>query len=250
VASNLFWIARPTLINRKRAARWFGTITGMTSDDNLLASAKMRVDALRASLEAHEGEPVRLIETHISWVLLAGTLAYKLKKPVRLPFLDFTTLAARRHFCGEELRLNRRLAASLYLDVVEVRAGPEGPAFGGTGPLLDFAVRMRRFPDGALWSERLAAGTLEPRHIDTMAQRLAEFHRDAAVARADSPFGTAAVHERVTHALIDAVDTWLHSSATPKLDVDWPTLRGWLRKQLVSLAPVWEARPRARRGGG
>src|SRR5580765_3569358 len=102
---------------RKRVAHRLGTIRGMKSDDDLLASARRRVDALRTSLESKDAQSVRLIETHISWVLLAGTLAYKLKKPVRLPFLDFTTLAARRRFCDEELRLNRRLAPSLYLDV-------------------------------------------------------------------------------------------------------------------------------------
>ena len=154
----------------------------MSPNDDPLASARDRVSALRSSLEARDGRPVRLVETHISWVLLADSLAYKLKKPVRLPFLDFTTLASRRRFCEEELRLNRRLAPSLYLDVVDVCDSPAGPMFGGAGRVLDVAVRMRRFPDGALWSERLAEGTLAPRHVDSMAQRLSEFHRDAAVA--------------------------------------------------------------------
>ena len=62
-------------------------------------------------LEKTEGAPVRLIETHISWLFIAGALAYKLKKPVHLPFLDFRTLASRRHFCEEELRLNLRFCA-------------------------------------------------------------------------------------------------------------------------------------------
>jgi aminoglycoside phosphotransferase family enzyme/predicted kinase len=131
--------------------------------------------------------------------------------------------------------------------VVEVRAEPAGPVFGGTGPLLDVVVRMRRFPDGALWSEMLAAGTLGPRHIDAMAQRLVAFHRDAAAAPVDSPFGTANVHERVTRGLIDAIDTWLASPATPTLDIGWPVLRAWLSKQLISLAPLWEERRRAGR---
>ena len=87
--------------------------------------------------------PVRLVETHISWVLLAESLAYKLKKPVQLAVLDFTTLAARRRFCEEEVRLNRRLAPALYLDVVEVCDSPQGPTFGGVGPVVDVAVRMR-----------------------------------------------------------------------------------------------------------
>ena len=159
-----------------------------------LAVARARVSELRTLLQTSESQPVRLVETHISWVLLADALAYKIKKPVRLPFLDFSTLAARRRYCDEELRLNRRLAPSLYLDVVNIRDSPDGPRFGGVGRVLEVAVCMRRFPDGALWSEKLIAGSLAPRHIDAMAQRLSDFHREAAVAPPGSAFGSAAIH--------------------------------------------------------
>ena len=163
---------------------------------DLLVRARERMVGLRASLQAFDSAPVRLVVTHISWVLLSESLAYKLKKPARLAFLDFTTLAARRHFCEEEVRLNRRLAPALYLDVVNVCDSPQGPTFGGRGPVLDVAVRMRRFPDGALWSEMLAEGTLGSCHIDALAQRLADFHRDAAVAPTGSVLGSAASHQK------------------------------------------------------
>ncbi len=215
----------------------------MSSEDVLTALARERVEALRASLEAQERKPVRLVETHISWVLLADTLAYKLKKPVRLPFLDFTTLDARRRYCEKELRLNRRLAPSLYLDVTEVRQGPAGPCFGGDGPVLDVAVCMRRFPDGALWSEMAAINALEPRHIDSMAQRLAVFHRDAAVAPSDSVFGSATVRERVTHRLIEAMDSSADEAVAAAAS-DRSELRAWLVQQMQSLGPLWEARRR------
>ena len=243
-------------------------MTDMQTDDDALAVARERVAALRASLEASEGRPVRLVETHISWVLLADALAYKLKKPVRLPFLDFTTLAARRRFCAEELRLNRRLAPSLYLGVVDVCDSPEGPRFGGVGRVLDVAVRMRRFPDGALWSEMLAAGTLAPRHIDALAQRLSDFHRDVAVAPPGSAFGSAASHERATRRLIDGVEAGRTEGAFARtvarrassrlagphdvrrvrpssgMDIDWLALRAWLDGQQQALAPLWEQRQR------
>ena len=221
-------------------------MSDMPPDDDALAlvQARERVAALRAGLEASEGQPVRLVETHISWLLLADSLAYKLKKPVRLPFLDFTTLAARRRFCEEELRLNRRLAPSLYLDVVDVCDSPEGPRFGGVGRVLDVAVRMRRFPDGSLWSEKLAAGTLAPSHIDAMAQRLNDFHRDAAVAPPDSAFGSAASHERTTQRLIEGVEAWRTEAASPDMNIDWPALRAWLGGQLQALAPLWAERRR------
>ena len=190
---------------------------------------------------------MRLVETHISWVLLTDTLAYKLKKPVRLPFLDFTTLAARRHFCEEELRLNRRLAPSIYIDVAEVRESPEGPRFGGVGRVLDVAVRMRRFPDGALWSEMLAAGTLAAHHIDAMAQRLSDFHRDVAVAPPGTTFGSADVHRRTTRGLIDGIEACDGDGASRSVDVEWPTLRAWLSGQCQTLASLWEERRRSGR---
>ena len=185
---------------------------------------------------------VRLVETHISWVLLAESLAYKLKKPVQLAFLDFTTLAARRRFCEEELRLNRRLAPALYLDVVDVCDSPQGPTFGGVGPVVDVAVRMRRFPDGALWSEMLAEGTLASHHIDALAQRLADFHRDAAVAAPGSVFGSAAGRERVTQGLIDAIGARHDETEASESAIDWPALRAWLDRQQKALTPLWAAR--------
>jgi len=217
----------------------------VTPDDEVLAVARKRVMALRASLEASEGRPVRLVETHISWVLLTDSLAYKLKKPVRLPFLDFMTLPARRRFCEEELRLNRRLASSLYIDLADVCDGPQGPRFGGAGQVLDVAVRMHRFPDGALWSEMLVEGTLAAGHIDAMAQRLADFHRDAAVATPGSAFGSAPSHERVTQGIIDAIEAIearRTETAAPGPGIDWPTLRAWLGRQREALAPLWAAR--------
>lgn len=106
------------------------------------------------------GEAARLIETHISWVLLAGEFAYKIKKPLDLGFLDYSTLALRRHFCEEELRVNRRYAPQLYLDVVAVTAGADGAGIGGNGTVLDYAVRMRRFPDDALLCDAAARGAV------------------------------------------------------------------------------------------
>ncbi len=202
----------------------------------------VRVAALRARLEADGGGPVRRVETHVSWLLLGPARAYKLKKPVRLAFLDFSTLAARRHCCEEELRLNRRLAPSIYLGVDAVREGPGGPAFGdGPGPVVDFAVRMRRFPDGALWSERLAAGTLATAEVDALARRLADFHRDAPAAAPESGFGTPAVQARVTRGVAAGID------AVRGGDAEWPGLRGWLLGRAAALAPLWRARRRAGR---
>jgi aminoglycoside phosphotransferase family enzyme len=99
---------------------------------------------------------VELIETHISRVFLAGEYAYKVKKPVALAFLDFSTLEARRFYCEEELRLNRRTAPDLYLAVVPITSGPGGVRVAGDGEPVEYAVEMRRFPQEAL-ADSLAA---------------------------------------------------------------------------------------------
>ena len=138
----------------------------------------------------HPVARVRLLETHISWVLLTGEWAYKVKKPVNLGFLDFSTLESRRHFCAEELRLNRRLAPQIYESVVEIRGTPERPRVEGAGPVLEYAVKMREFPQDALASALVAHGALSTHHVDLLAQRIAEFHSDASLAGASTAFGT------------------------------------------------------------
>ncbi|MCE9661695.1 MAG: AAA family ATPase [Burkholderiales bacterium] len=217
----------------------------MSDEAEAEATARARVSALRAALEAQEKAPVRLIETHISWVLLGTREAWKIKKPVCLPFLDFTALADRRRFCEEELRLNRRLAPELYLDVVALRDGPAGPCLGGQGTIVDFAVRMRRFPDGALWSERLAAEALHAGDIDAFARRLAGFHREAAVAPPSLGFGGAPTQERVTRRLITGIDTWQRSLVVAS--GDWPDLRAWLDAERERLEDHWPLRLRSER---
>jgi aminoglycoside phosphotransferase family enzyme/predicted kinase len=142
---------------------------------------------------AHFGnrcERVRLLETHISYVLLTGAYAYKIKKAIQLGFLDFSTLAARRFYCEQELRLNRRLAPALYLDVVAITGSTALPEIGGSGPILDYAVKMREFPQQSLLSNVLDRNALTTEHIDHLAAIVARFHGQIAVAAADSSFGT------------------------------------------------------------
>jgi aminoglycoside phosphotransferase family enzyme/predicted kinase len=115
------------------------------------------IDGLReARAFPHPAGPVRVVETHISWVLLTGDFAYKIKKPLDLGFLDYSTLALRQRFCEEELRVNRRYAPELYLDVVAITASADGPEIGGAGKVIEYAVRMRQFPDDALLADVVA----------------------------------------------------------------------------------------------
>jgi len=132
---------------------------------------------------------VERIETHISWVFLTGSYAYKVKKAVDFGFLDFTTLAARRRFCEEELRLNRRLAPALYLEVVPITGSADAPVVGGFGEPLEYAVKMREFAQDALASRILARGELTGADIDLLAEKVAAFHAVVGVAGLESVFG-------------------------------------------------------------
>lgn len=141
------------------------------------------------ALYGHPAEPITLLETHISSVLLAGDYAYKLKKPYSLGFLDFTTLEARRYFCEEELRLNRRLAPDLYLGVVAITGSIDAPHFDGTGAAIEYAVKMRRFPQESLLSNVLARGELHAEQLDRLAQRIAAFHSALPAAESSQAYG-------------------------------------------------------------
>jgi uncharacterized protein len=173
----------------------------------------------------------QLVETHISWVLLLPDCAYKVKKPVRLPFLDYGTLERRRHFCEEEVRLNRRFAPTLYLGVSRLTGTPEAPAFDGQGPTLDYAVRMRRFPDEALFSVRADAGTLSPQDMDQAAATLAELHAGAPAVTEPAP---ATLGERSASALAGC--SGLFAPA------DRDALARCIAQQASEVHPLWQLR--------
>ncbi len=130
-----------------------------------------------------------LMETHISWVLLTGDYVYKIKKPVNFGFLDYSSLEQRAHFCAEEVRLNRRLAPSMYLDVIPVRGNLESPTLQGDGPIIEYLVKTRQFRQQDLLGNMQREGRLENRHIDELANTLSRFHAQIAHATSDMPHG-------------------------------------------------------------
>jgi len=142
------------------------------------------------ALYPHPVEAFQVIETHISWVILTGPYAYKLKKPMNFGFLDFTKLEDRGHFCNEELRLNQRLTKDLYLEVLPITGTAEAPQFGGDGPVIEYALKMRQFPQSQLLSTLQANGELTSAHIDEMAKQIAHFHLSAPKVPQEHPAGT------------------------------------------------------------
>ncbi|MFN6540649.1 MAG: AAA family ATPase [Nostoc sp. EkiNYC01] len=124
-------------------------------------------------------ESIQLIQTHASYVLLAGNYAYKLKKPVNFGFLDFSTLEKRQHFCQEELRLNQRGAAELYLEVLPITLVGEQYQLGGTGEAAEYVLKMRQFPQESLLSALFEAGKLNETHLDNLGRVVAQYHSQA-----------------------------------------------------------------------
>jgi aminoglycoside phosphotransferase family enzyme/adenylate kinase family enzyme len=138
----------------------------------------------------HPVTQIQLIETHISWVLLTGQYAYKIKKNVQFDFLDFSTLDKRHFYCQEELRFNSRFAPQLYLQVVPITGSAEHPQMNGSGEIIEYAVQMQQFDDRQLLSHIADRGELSPAMIDQLAELAAEFHRQAACDTSSSHFGT------------------------------------------------------------
>jgi aminoglycoside phosphotransferase family enzyme/predicted kinase len=158
----------------------------------------MELDRLIAALSlpsayADAPSPVVVHQTHISAVFLAGPFAYKIKKPVSFGFLDFSTLERRLHFCREEVRLNRRLAPSVYLGVVSVTRDGAALRLEGDGELVEWAVKMVRLPDEASLGRRLQSGDAGPPLVEALARRLAAFHAAAEGGPRVAAFGRFAV---------------------------------------------------------
>ena len=183
--------------------------------------------------------PVTLMETHASWVLLAGDHAWKIKKPITLPFLDYGTLDKRRACCEAELRLNRRYAPELYLDVVAIAGTPDAPRLDGTGTAIEYAVRMRRFTEAMRLDHIAARNELLPAHMSLLAAEIADFHRDAAVAPADSRFGTP---DRV---LAPALENFAELCALMPADADrqrLAALQEWTHREFKLRRHIFAAR--------
>ncbi|MCX8048029.1 MAG: AAA family ATPase [Methylohalobius sp.] len=144
---------------------------------------------LKPSVYDHPTTSIRCLETHISWIILTGPYAYKIKKPVNLGFLDFSTLDKRHFYCWEELRLNRRLAPQLYLAVVAITGDPSSPRIGGGGQILEYAVKMRQFNRHHLLAALAERGELTETHLEVLAEKIARFHQSVPQATARDPYG-------------------------------------------------------------
>ncbi len=205
----------------------------MTPDDSLTLLRSLQDPRLYPHPVTH----FDLRETHISWVLLTGPFAYKIKKPVNFGFVDFSSLAQRRMFCHEEIRLNQRSAPDIYVDVLRISGTPEHPRLDGHGEPFEFAVKMRQFPADATLDHALAR--IRPEQVDQLARDIAAFHHNSAGADPDTIFGAPGVIARVLAEVFDQIPSHgPFSKHRPSME----NLRHWLTRFLAAHAGDFEQR--------
>jgi aminoglycoside phosphotransferase family enzyme len=203
---------------------------------------------------------VELVQTHGAWVLLAGDFAYKIKKPVRFAFMDFGTLAARRHACETEIRVNRRFqqhdrpATQLYRGVLPIVGTPENPRWGTPGAndrqAIEFAVQMHRFDEAMRLAHLCQRGALTAAHVAGLAQRMAAFQARAAVAGPTQPWGHAAAAMRWPRENFSTLRTALPG---PDDAAQVRALSEWAEQCFVAIEPLLSRRRqkgRVREGHG
>ncbi len=189
----------------------------------------------------HPAVERELIETHISWVILAGDYVYKIKKPVNLGFLDFSTLEKRHFCCAEELRLNRRLAPEIYLAVVGIGGTAERPKLDTDEGVFEYAVKMHRFPQEAQLDRVLQRGELSAAMIDVFARMVAEFHQHAAQATAESEFGEPQqVWQPMAENFVQIREHLHDRHRAERLNL----LEQWSRERYQGLLPILQRRKR------
>lgn len=188
----------------------------------------------------HPTASIQVIETHISWILLTGEFAYKIKKPLDLGFLDFSTLDKRLAACREEVRLNRRTAPDIYIDVVPITGTPEAPRVNGEGEAFEYAVKMRQFPAEATLDRLDAEGGMRAQHVEVIAATLARFHlEDCDKAGDDSPWGTPEGVWKPVAQNFAQIAPHLESAADRDL---LDALSRWSEAEHTRLAPLMAAR--------
>lgn len=186
-------------------------------------------------------DPVEIKETHISWVLLAGEHAFKIKKPVNFGFLDFSTLKLRKEACEEEIRINQRYSPDLYIEVVPITGPVNEPELCGDGPIIEYAVKMRRFPAGQLFDQLALSGQLFPKHILDLATLVATFH--ARIPREREAFGRSRLDR--TQGFIEANFITISSSLNDEAELAaLKTLHDWTHQQQAQLEPLLLGRSR------
>lgn len=194
---------------------------------------------MRPEAYPHPVRSVELVQTHISWVLLTGDLAYKVKKPVSLGFIDASSLEKRHALCEEELRLNRRFAPQLYLSVVPIGGAPDDPRIGSSRDVFEYAVSMRQFDRTQELASLLVRGETLTTEIERLARCLGRFHELASREPPDASCGTFA---RMSATMLENLAALGEQPGRPADVARLARLDEWTRDSLAHARPIMEAR--------
>ncbi|NIV17864.1 MAG: AAA family ATPase [Woeseiaceae bacterium] len=192
----------------------------------------MRIESLLTEdAYPHRVDNLRLLDTHISWIVLTGPFAYKIKKPLKLEFLDYSSLEQRKHYCEEELRLNHRWAPELYVEVVPITGDAGKPRIGGEGKPIEYAVKMVQFPQSAQLDVQLEDGLLDEPDLMLVAEMIADKHASATVCDRLTVDDARRLVEHPMLANIEHLESYLPAG-------DMQALASWTRDNLETLWPA------------
>ncbi|MEB3293195.1 MAG: AAA family ATPase [Synechococcales bacterium] len=184
-------------------------------------------------------EPIQLFQTHVSYVLLTGEFVYKLKKPVNFGFLDFSTLEKRQHFCQEELRLNARGAAKLYLEVVPIAQAGDDFTLGTAGDVVEYAVKMQQFPQETLLSEMFDRSLLTEGLVIDLAKELALFHSKSQTDDYIRSFGTV---EKIRQAFDENYDQSVGYIDRAQTQAQWDATKAYTDRFFAENGSIFQSR--------
>lgn len=195
---------------------------------------------LNRNLYPHTIEQFQIIETHLSWVILTGKFAYKIKKPLNLGFQDYTTLENRKKYYELELQLNKRTAPGIYQHIVPITGTHENPEFNGKGPIIEYAIVMKEFPQGSLLSNLAKNNLLNTDTISKLSSIIAQFHQSIETCPQSYIYGTP---ENILQPILDNF-TQLKESKDPKVLDTIQQIEDWNNMAYPSLKPILETRKR------
>lgn len=202
----------------------------MHNRKSLQHDSQSLIEALKnPDIYDHPVSSFTILETHISWIILTGEYAYKIKKPVNFGFVNFSTLEKRKYYCEEELRLNRKFSEDIYLQVKAIRGDHSAPQLSGNADIIEYAVKMREFSQNCLLSHYAEQNRLQPNHIDSMSSMVADIHREAARAEAGSLWGSAETIEKWSEENFAQIEKAIPQSVIPPC---FDKLKLWCRKNL------------------
>jgi uncharacterized protein len=221
------------------AARTDRRVQAFAARTRSLTAESVIDELLTASAFPHPVTHLIKRETHISWIILTGPFAYKIKKAVRLDFIDCIALSSRKRMCEQEVTLNRRLASDLYLGVVAITRNAGVLRVGGSGEIVEYAVKMQEFPEDQELANLLDRGAVSTAEIADLARRLGDFHQRAPIATAEPGFP---LTERLRNAVLSNLGSLLSNLHATAGLTELNGLIDWTHDAMHTLLPALRMR--------